>query len=76
VPVELGASWIHGNGNNPLTVLGRQCGVETVATNHELMALFGPEGQPLAEADARIIKADRGTLSTEITPSSRCHWGC
>ncbi|HJL16536.1 MAG TPA: FAD-dependent oxidoreductase [Sandaracinaceae bacterium LLY-WYZ-13_1] len=35
VPVDLGASWIHGVRDNPLTALADEVGVRRVATRHE-----------------------------------------
>jgi polyamine oxidase len=35
VPIDLGASWIHGTDGNPLTKLASDAGAKTVATNFE-----------------------------------------
>lgn len=45
LPVDLGASWIHGTHGNPLTALARAAGAETVATNDDAAILLGPDGQ-------------------------------
>lgn len=47
LPVDLGASWIHGTHCNPLTALARAAGAETVTTNDDAAILLGPEGQVL-----------------------------
>ncbi len=64
VPVELGASWIHGNMNNPLTGLCIRCGVEILPTDHDPIALFGADGQALAET--QTISAGRQAWGREL----------
>lgn len=39
-PVDLGASWIHGEQGNPLTALARACGAETVVTRQDNAGLY------------------------------------
>lgn len=39
LPVDLGASWIHGTRGNPLTELAREAGASTVATSYDIAAL-------------------------------------
>ena len=40
VPVDIGASWIHGTENNPLTKLAADAGAKTVATDFEDFVLL------------------------------------
>jgi monoamine oxidase len=40
VPIDLGASWIHGTENNPLTKLARDVGAKTVPTDFEDFVLI------------------------------------
>src|ERR1700761_4586606 len=35
VPIEMGASWIHGTGNDPIMELARNAGAQLVATDYE-----------------------------------------
>ena len=48
VPVELGASWIHGVENNPIAALAAAKGITTQATNYE-SAMYGADGQRLGD---------------------------
>lgn len=50
VPVDLGASWIHGPQGNPLTGLARQAGVATAVTPDDEVTVWGPGG-PVAARD-------------------------
>ncbi len=40
VPVDIGASWIHGTDGNPLTKLAEEAGAKTVSTNFEDFVLL------------------------------------
>lgn len=47
LPLDLGASWIHGVRGNPLTVLADEVGAGRVQTSYEAAVLLGPMGQPI-----------------------------
>ncbi|MCU0816643.1 MAG: FAD-dependent oxidoreductase, partial [Cypionkella sp.] len=49
LPVDMGASWIHGVRGNPLTALADTAGAARVATSYDSAAALGPGG---AEAEA------------------------
>lgn len=40
IPIDLGASWIHGTRGNPLTALARGAGAETLATRYDSAKLY------------------------------------
>ncbi len=40
VPIDLGASWIHGTEGNPLMELAHRCGARLIATDRSRVALF------------------------------------
>jgi len=40
IPVDLGASWIHGVRGNPLTALAREAGADTLATSYDSAKLY------------------------------------
>ena len=44
IPVDLGASWIHGTRNNPLTKLANKIGARTASTDYDNSILYGTEG--------------------------------
>lgn len=56
LPVDLGASWIHGMKGNPMTALARAAGAETRVTDYEASALFDAKGH---ERDADFARAER-----------------
>lgn len=47
LPMDLGASWIHGQTNNPLTTLALAAGASTVATSYDAAILLGLDGAPI-----------------------------
>ncbi len=51
VPVDLGASWIHGTLGNPITKLCRSLGIDHEATDYDQVQLFDHDGKRLPEAD-------------------------
>ena len=48
VPVELGASWIHGVENNPIAALAAAEGITTQATDYETI-MYGADGKRLPD---------------------------
>ena len=40
VPIDLGASWIHGTHGNPLTALAREAGTKTLTTSYDNSKLY------------------------------------
>jgi monoamine oxidase len=64
LPVDLGASWIHGQHDNPLTALAHEAGARVLPTSHESAILLGPQGatidpdlRPAARILARALAA-------------------
>ncbi|HMQ50489.1 MAG TPA: FAD-dependent oxidoreductase [Anaerolineae bacterium] len=48
LPLDLGASWIHGVTDNPISRLATEAGLETVPTDYDSLQVFGADGRPLA----------------------------
>jgi polyamine oxidase len=58
VPVDLGASWIHGTDGNPLTELAGHVGAATVATDFLQVTVFDPQHRRVpADAVAASTRA-------------------
>ncbi|MEM6326449.1 MAG: NAD(P)/FAD-dependent oxidoreductase [Bacteroidota bacterium] len=56
VPVDLGASWIHGPRRNPITRLAREAGAEMVATDFDDLTLYGPSGAAMGPDELRALE--------------------
>jgi monoamine oxidase len=52
LPMDLGASWIHGRRGNPLDALARDAGLRLVPTSYDAAMLLGPDG--------RVVDPDPG----------------
>lgn len=47
LPMDLGASWIHGQQGNPLTGLARDAGAKLIPTSYDAAILLGPDGKQI-----------------------------
>ncbi len=56
LPLDLGASWIHGVKGNPITALAKQFGVETVVTDYDNGILYDFDGRELSEDDYKEVE--------------------
>jgi monoamine oxidase len=57
LPLDLGASWIHGIYRNPIFELTTKFRIKTAATDYDSIARYGSDGQALG--DAREARLDR-----------------
>ncbi len=66
MPLDLGASWIHGVQDNPITDLAKQLKARRVSTSYERAATYHSSGRQLTEAEQAqkdsIEKRIRGVL--------------
>lgn len=75
LPMDLGASWVHGQRGNPLTALAREARARVVETRYEAAMLLGPEGgeidpdlRPAERILARALKAaERSGRDVSVT---------
>lgn len=51
LPLDLGASWIHGIQGNPVTDLAREAGASMVSTSYDSTITFNTSGQPVTKAE-------------------------
>ncbi|OZA10459.1 MAG: amine oxidase [Rhodobacterales bacterium 17-64-5] len=58
LPVDLGASWIHGIRGNPISVLADKAGAPRVATSYDAAVVLGAGGERIDTSDAaRLTEA-------------------
>src|SRR6185436_16299522 len=55
VPIDLGASWIHGVEGNPITELARAAGAPTLPTDWDDFALFDHDGTRVSKGDLKEL---------------------
>lgn len=57
LPLDLGASWIHGVNGNPITKLAKQFGVKTMPTDDENNMMFHADGSEMTDAEWAAMEA-------------------
>lgn len=55
MPLDLGATWIHGTNGNPLTELADRIKAKRIATLYDSAITYGLSGQPLTKAQAQQL---------------------
>jgi len=65
VPIDIGASWIHGTQDNPLTELAAAVNAATVATDFDDVVLYDRDGEVGADALDRVA-AQWSTVSAQL----------
>lgn len=75
LPMDLGASWIHGMEGNPLTKLAAEAGAELVETSYDYSQTIGPQGgeidSDLAPAQKLVARALKAAQDREADVSVR-----
>lgn len=56
LPLDLGASWIHGITGNPITKLAKEFNVDTVLTDYENGVLFDADGSEVSDSEYAEIE--------------------
>ncbi|HEX6865483.1 MAG TPA: FAD-dependent oxidoreductase [Thermoanaerobaculia bacterium] len=56
LPLDLGASWIHGTQGNPLTGLARKLGLRTLPTDYDSLRVYDSQGRPLGKERQSAIE--------------------
>ena len=57
LPVDLGASWIHGVDGNPLSKLADEINAVRLETSYDRSVVYHSNGQPLSAADEKRLEA-------------------
>ncbi|BBY84383.1 FAD-dependent oxidoreductase [Mycolicibacterium tokaiense] len=65
VPIDIGASWIHGTQDNPLTELAAAVNAATVATDFDDVVVYDRDGEVGADALDRVA-AQWSTVSAQL----------
>ena len=66
LPLDLGASWIHGVKGNPLTTLADSLSARRVQTHYDRNFTYNSDGKPLTEKEATHLEALRKQLHKAI----------
>ncbi len=66
IPLDMGASWIHGVRGNPITALARQINARTVTTRYNNARIYSASGQPLSAAAERELDRWDSTVFRQL----------
>ena len=67
LPVDLGATWIHGPVGNPITALAKALRAPTVTTVADSQIVYDTGGAPLNAANYRALESLRTTIESVIS---------
>lgn len=62
LPLDLGASWIHGTRGNPIADLAKRFGARTVPTDYDHIVRYAADGRELSDAQSDAIDANLEAL--------------
>lgn len=66
IPVDMGASWIHGVTGNPLSVLADQHRVQRLETRYDRALTYNAAGQPLSPSEHTTLRAWRARFTEAL----------
>jgi monoamine oxidase len=66
LPLDLGATWIHGVKGNPITKIADEIKAKRLATSYESAVLFGSKGAELDTVEEALLERLRGQLNQAI----------
>lgn len=66
VPLDLGASWIHGVKGNPITVLAKKFGVQTVVSDYDNGLAFDFDGREISDAEYKEMEDLFDSIYSEV----------
>ncbi len=69
IPLDLGASWVHGVNGNPLTTLADRQGIPRVPTDYDNHTVYDADGTPLSEREQDALDA----LLQELLEEARAY---
>jgi monoamine oxidase len=62
LPLDLGASWIHGVRGNPLTALADEADIERAATDYSNMLLYRDDGTLVSDSEVSALETLFGSI--------------
>jgi monoamine oxidase len=66
LPLDLGATWIHGTEGNPLTALADQIKAQRLTTSYDRSVVYNTSGQPLSGTELNRLEVQKRTLLKQL----------
>lgn len=67
IPLDLGASWIHGINKNPITDLATTLKLKTVVTDYNLIQRYDFDGQAITDSEDKLVDYNYNSLMSDVS---------
>jgi monoamine oxidase len=71
VPLDLGASWIHGVNKNPINTLATTLKLNKVATDYNSIQRYDFDGRPITDAEDSLVDSNYSALMSKVSKIQR-----
>lgn len=71
LPLDLGASWIHGINRNPISAIANSLNISTFPTNYDSIQRYDFDGRAITDAEDSLVDANYDTLMSGISRAQR-----
>ena len=71
LPLDLGASWIHGINKNPISAIANSLNVSTFPTNYDSIQRYDFDGRTITDAEDSLLDANYNSLMAGVTRAQK-----
>ena len=71
VPLDLGASWIHGVNKNPIAALASTLNLATSPTNYDAIQRYDYDGREITDTEDTLVDKNYSTLMSAVSKAQR-----
>jgi hypothetical protein len=71
LPLDLGASWIHGINRNPIAAIANSLNISTFPTNYDSIQRYDFDGRAITDAEDSLVDANYDTLMAGLSKAQR-----
>lgn len=71
LPLDLGASWIHGVNKNPISAIANSLNIPTFQTNYDSIQRYDFDGRALTESEDSLVDANFNSLISGLSRAQK-----
>lgn len=71
VPLDLGASWIHGVNKNPIAAIASTLNLATSPTNYDAIQRYDYDGREITDTEDTLVDKNYSTLMSAVSKAQR-----
>lgn len=71
VPLDLGASWIHGVNKNPIAAIASNLNLATSPTNYDAIQRYDYDGREITDTEDTLVDKNYSTLMSAVSKAQR-----